>query len=72
MMDSPLFHWLAHMSPERDRSLTICGRRTAFDSTPKMPGDEVRGYPVRAWPPILRMSEDVRRTVDRRAPEYGL
>ncbi len=71
-LDSPLFHWLAHMSPERDRSLSICGRRTAFDSTPKIPGDEAHGYPVRDWPPILRMSEDVRKTVTARWREYGL
>ena len=71
-MNNPLFHWLAHMSPERDRSLSVCGRRVAFDSTPKMPGDDQHGYPVRDWPPILRMNPTVIETVTRRKVEYGV
>jgi 4-hydroxy-3-polyprenylbenzoate decarboxylase len=59
-IDGSLFHWLAHMAPERDRSLSVCGRRVAFDSTPKMPGDEARGWPVREWPPLLSMPQAVR------------
>jgi 3-polyprenyl-4-hydroxybenzoate decarboxylase len=62
-LDDALFHWLAHMSPERDRAVSVCGRRMAFDSTPKMPGDEVHGWPVREWPPLLRMPEGVRARV---------
>ncbi len=58
-LDGALFHWLAHMSPERDRTVSLCGRRIAFDSTPKMTGDEVGGWPVREWPPILRMGDRV-------------
>jgi 4-hydroxy-3-polyprenylbenzoate decarboxylase len=71
-LDMTLFHWLAHMSPERDRYPSDCGRRVAFDSTPKLSGDEAHGHPVRRWPPIIRMSEDVRRLVDGRWQEYGL
>ena len=71
-MNNPFFHWLAHMSPERDRSLSVCGRRVAFDSTPKMPGDDQHGYPVRDWPPILRMNPTVIETVTRRKVEYGV
>ncbi len=55
-LDDALFHWLAHMSAERDRWLSKCGRRVAFDSTPKVKGDEVGGWPVRAWPEILKMA----------------
>lgn len=58
-IDMVLFHWAANMSPERDRSVSVCGRRVAFDSTPKMPGDEVGGYPVRAWPPVIEMDPAV-------------
>ncbi len=53
-LDDALFHWLANMSPERDRFTSVCGRRVAFDATPKMPGDERGGWPVRKWPPIIR------------------
>jgi 4-hydroxy-3-polyprenylbenzoate decarboxylase len=67
-LDDAFFHWLANMSPERDRQTSVCGRRIAFDATPKMPGDEVGGWPVRQWPPIIRMSDDVRRTVESHAP----
>ncbi len=70
-LDGTLFHWLAHMSPERDRSLSVCGRRVAFDSTPKMRGDEVRGYPVREWPPLLRMSPEVSQALRRFHTEAG-
>jgi 3-polyprenyl-4-hydroxybenzoate decarboxylase len=34
-------------------------RRVGFDATPKVPGDERFGEPVRAWPPVLKMPEDV-------------
>ncbi|MFT3685069.1 MAG: hypothetical protein QM783_09115 [Phycisphaerales bacterium] len=55
-IDDALFHWLAHSAPDRDAYLSVCGRRIAFDATPKMPGeDERHGLPVRAWPPIIAM-----------------
>ncbi len=55
-LDDALFHWQANMSPDRDRYLTVCGRRVAFDATPKVSGsaDERFGLPVRRWPVILR------------------
>lgn len=34
-------------------------RRIGFDATPKGPGDERFGEPVRAWPPVLKMDEGV-------------
>jgi len=71
-LDGALFHWAANMSPERDRRLSVCGRRIAFDATPKMPGDEHGGHPVREWPPIIRMDERTVRLVESRWEEYGL
>ncbi|MGD9690965.1 MAG: UbiD family decarboxylase [Phycisphaerales bacterium] len=64
-IDDALFHWMANSAAERDRRLSVCGRRVAFDATPKvegsgMEGDERNGMPVRAWPPVLRMPEEVR------------
>jgi 4-hydroxy-3-polyprenylbenzoate decarboxylase len=57
--DDALFHWLANGAPDRDRYLSVCGRRVAFDATAKVAGDERHGLPVRAWPPILRMPAEV-------------
>lgn len=58
-IDGALFHWLAQSAPDRDAYLSVCGRRIAFDATPKLAGDERRGLPVRAWPPIIRMDAAV-------------
>ncbi|HBS28622.1 MAG TPA: menaquinone biosynthesis decarboxylase, partial [Phycisphaerales bacterium] len=71
-IDGALFHWAANMSAERDRRLSVCGRRVAFDATPKMTGDEHEGHPVREWPPIIRMSAEVERRVAERWGELGL
>jgi 4-hydroxy-3-polyprenylbenzoate decarboxylase len=71
-IDDALFHWVANMSPERDITLSVCGRRIAFDATPKMPGDERNGAPVRPWPPLLRMDEETRAKVTARWSEYRL
>lgn len=61
-IDDALFHWLAHSDAGRD-AVVVKGSdgRAAwvFDATPKMPGDARNGEPVRPWPPILRMPEDV-------------
>ena len=57
--DDTFFHWLANGAPDRDRYLSKCGRRVAFDATPKVPGDERHGLPVRPWPPILKMPVEV-------------
>ncbi len=70
--DDALFHWCANYSPERDRHLSVCGRRVAFDATPKMEGDARNGWPVRPWPPILRMDDATKEKVSRRWQEYGL
>jgi 4-hydroxy-3-polyprenylbenzoate decarboxylase len=71
-LDSVFFHWLAHFAPERDRHVSVCGRRVALDGTPKMKGDERHGEAVRDWPPIIRMAEEVDRRVAERWRELGL
>ncbi|MFM9996013.1 MAG: UbiD family decarboxylase domain-containing protein, partial [Phycisphaerales bacterium] len=71
-VDGTFFHWAANSSPDRDRHLSKCGRRVAFDATPKLPGDERHGHPVRDWPPIIRMSKDMQDHVARRWGELGL
>jgi 4-hydroxy-3-polyprenylbenzoate decarboxylase len=68
--DDPLFHWLANSAPDRDSYLSVCGRRIAFDATPKMLGDERHGLPIRAWPPIIKMSREVSERVKARWSEY--
>jgi 3-polyprenyl-4-hydroxybenzoate decarboxylase len=56
--------------------MSLCGRRIAFDATPKQGGpgsaDEHNGLPVRDWPPIIRMSETVTRNTSARWHELGL
>lgn len=71
-LDDALFHWLANSAPDRDRHISVCGRRIAFDSTPKIKGDDQRGLPVRDWPPIIRMSDDVNARIEARWRELGL
>ncbi|MFO0858848.1 MAG: UbiD family decarboxylase [Phycisphaerales bacterium] len=70
--DDVLFHWLAHSSHDRDQTLSICGRRIAYDATPKLPGDERNSQPVRNWPPLLRISDEIRTRIESRWREYGL
>lgn len=70
--DDALFHWMANTSPDRDRSLSVCGRRIAFDATPKVPGDDAHGQPVREWPPLIRMDQKTRDSVAARWREFGL
>ncbi|MCP3902162.1 MAG: UbiD family decarboxylase [Planctomycetes bacterium] len=68
--DAVLFHLCANADPGRDLHRTA--DRIGFDATGKLPGDERHGQPVRAWPPIIAMSDEVRRRVDDRATEFGL
>jgi 3-polyprenyl-4-hydroxybenzoate decarboxylase len=74
-LDDALFHWLAHSDASRDMTRfkhdTDPARSVlGFDATPKGPGDECNGQPVRDWPPILRMNTEVRALVERRWAEY--
>jgi 4-hydroxy-3-polyprenylbenzoate decarboxylase len=65
-----LFHWCANCDPGRD--MVRRDGRIGFDATKKMPGDERNAQPVREYPPILQMSDEVRERVERRKREFGL
>ncbi len=75
-VDEAMFHWCANCDVGRDGFEGRNGKgnivRLAYDATPKVRGDERNGKPVRAWPPILRMREDIVRRVASRWREYGL
>jgi 4-hydroxy-3-polyprenylbenzoate decarboxylase len=64
------FHLCANADPGRD--MLRSGRRVGFDATGKMPGDERYGQPVRDYPPIIAMGEDLERRIDARAAAFGL
>lgn len=71
-IDDALFHWCANASHDRDLLFSADRSRIAFDATPKQPGDGHAGCPVREWPPIIRMSDEMIERVTKRWPEYGL
>jgi 4-hydroxy-3-polyprenylbenzoate decarboxylase len=80
-----LFHLCANIDPGRDMELVNgpldildhaaarlgAGQKVGFDATPKWPGEEANGQPVRAWPNLIRMDEATKRRVDERWREYG-
>ena len=47
------------------------GHKMGFDATAKIPGEEVGGHPVRAWPRLLAMDELTQQLVENRWSEYG-
>ncbi len=67
---SVFFHLCANTDPSRDSHQRE--HRIGFDATAKMHGDERHGQPVRDYPSILKMSDDVKRRVDARLSEFGL
>ena len=73
--DDALFHWCANSDAARD-AVTFTtesgATRIAFDATPKTEDDGTDAEPVRAWPPILRVSEEVARRVEERWADYGI
>ncbi len=68
------FHWLANMDPGRDlvRRRDHLGDCLAFDATPKTPGDERDGEPVRGWPPVVETDAGVVEKVRSKWADYGL
>ena len=64
-----LFHLCANTDTSRD--LVRHDRRLGIDATTKIAGDERHGRPVRDYPPILEMTEEIRRRVAARRPELG-
>ncbi len=71
-VDEAFFHWLANSDAGRD--LTVVGETQTeiYDATPKLPGDEANGLPVRPWPPILAMPEAIKSNVSARLAALGL
>jgi len=70
--DEAMFHLCANADAGRDLVRSETAPSVAFDATPKFPGDEAHGEPVRAWPPIIRMSDRVRQRITERWNELGL
>lgn len=80
-----LFHLAANVDPGRDIEVVNgpldildhaaprlgAGSKIGFDATRKWPGEEVNGQPVRPWPPIISMVDDVKARVSGRWKEYG-
>lgn len=77
-LDAALFHWVANSDAGRDMVHHAEGRsaayggRLGFDATPKVPGDEADGEPVRDWPPVLTLSPAIRVNLEARLRELGL
>jgi 4-hydroxy-3-polyprenylbenzoate decarboxylase len=80
-----LFHVCANADPGRDLEIVNgpldildhaaprlgAGHKLGIDATKKIQGEEVGGHAVRAYPPILKMPEEVQRIVKARWTEYG-
>ncbi|MCH8152145.1 MAG: UbiD family decarboxylase [Planctomycetes bacterium] len=64
-----LFHFCANTDPGRD--MVQRDHRLGFDATKKVAGDERNGQPVRAYPPLIEMSDEIKRRVAQRWAEYG-
>jgi 4-hydroxy-3-polyprenylbenzoate decarboxylase len=64
-----LFHWCANCDPGRD--MIRRDHRIGFDATSKQAGSVINGQPVRDYPPILKMSDEIKQRVDARWGEYG-
>jgi 4-hydroxy-3-polyprenylbenzoate decarboxylase len=64
-----LFLMCVHTDFERD--LAWRDHRLGLDATSKLAGDERHGRPVRAYPPVIEMSDEIRARVSERWAEYG-
>jgi len=81
-----LFHMLANADPGRDIELVngpldildhaaprmAAGTKIGIDATRKIDGEQVGGHPVRDFPPVIAMLEEIKEKVTRRWTEYGL
>lgn len=81
-----MFHVCANSDPGRDIEIVNgpldildhaaprlgAGHKIGIDATRKIKGEEVNGQPVRDWPPILEMSDEIISKVTQRWKEYGL
>jgi 4-hydroxy-3-polyprenylbenzoate decarboxylase len=64
-----LFLMCVHTDFERD--LAWRDHRLGLDATSKLAGDERHGRPVRAYPPVIEMSDEIKTRVSERWSEYG-
>jgi len=83
--DEVWFHVCANVDPGRDLEIVNgpldildhaaprhgAGHKMGIDATRKIAGEEVNGNPIRDWPPILSMSDDIKKRVDERWGELG-
>ena len=60
----------ANADPGRD--LVRRDHRVGIDATRKLPGDERNGDPVRPFPPLITMCDEIRQSVEARASVFGL
>lgn len=81
-----MFHLCANVDPGRDIEIVNgpldildhaaprlgAGHKIGFDATAKIAGEEVNGHPVREWPTILKMKQEIKDKVTKRWGEYGL
>ncbi|WP_432799988.1 UbiD family decarboxylase [Poriferisphaera sp. WC338] len=81
-----MFHLCANVDPGRDVEIVNgpldildhaaprlgAGHKIGFDATRKIKGEEVGGNPVRDWPNVLKMAEDIKEKVTQRWQEYGI
>jgi 4-hydroxy-3-polyprenylbenzoate decarboxylase len=84
--EAVLFHLCANADPGRDTEIVNgpldildhaaprlgAGHKMGIDATRKIKGEEVGGHAVRDWPPIIRMSDEMRSRVASRWKELGL
>ncbi len=72
-INDAMFHFCANCDVSRDLVEPAAGSAVvAFDATPKLPGDEYNGRPVRVWPPIIRVNTQIAERIEARWAEYGL
>ncbi|MFA9478168.1 UbiD family decarboxylase [Phycisphaerales bacterium AB-hyl4] len=81
-----LFHLCANCDPGRDLEIVNgpldildhaaprlgAGHKIGFDATRKIIGEEVQGHPVRDFPDILNMPEEIQNLINKRWQTYGL
>jgi len=84
--EAVLFHLAANCDPGRDIEVVNgpldildhaaprlgAGHKIGFDATRKLPDESCGGHPVRPFPPVIAMTDDIKHRVTQRWREYGL
>ena len=66
-IDQSLFHWCANTDPRRDLVRQSLDQHVLiFDATPKSPARSRNGLPCREWPPIIVMTDEIKRRINAR------